>query len=600
MGWFTDVSNKVKGIWHHNTTAKIANYSYQAIAYGFEQVAAIPRVARSIVTHPPTRTVIGHLWHISFWDLMPMFLVYGANQYVQTNGPAYIASKFDIQPPKVDEPNDGWPDPNVVIIQGSFFLVATAAWIFHINRNLEFMARMQGGVNLEATPMFRGAKRSVAAPATCVDNCPPTLKGPISNLAGFWVAGGFISLTGYIPVVGELAAFVLGWYHNGHYILTLATPELCNDHLAIYLRENPELSLSLGLGHWGTTKLVSTLAESATGIPAQLYADALRHLTLITQVSVAMHLDVPTAHKTSTRVRDPLLLVQDGVDLLVEIIISGAKKILPQKFDRSDPENFKEMLRHLLPWATLSRLGGHIHHNRLVRNILPPILRDTQSLVRDKIISSSWPTIQPTIVDTLKIIESLPEYRAVQVVGFLALNPVGLPNVIVERFYGAIEKFSGVPKCVSKLTLVLITDPEIIALLQSLRFEIEKLHVGESRGVIVDANAPLLPGQSLRARTLPSSIKTSPSLPPSKNVIRLQNRTSPEPLLPAAETVVRRPAAKDKAVNPASVIRHRFLAPKTTSTSDSKAQNGLEDDWIKVDEDEVTLKAIAKQSSVKN
>jgi len=556
MGWLTDITTWAKRIWRHDATAATANYSYKTMVYTFDQLAAIPRVVRSVVMHPPTRTVATHLLQVTLTDLVPLVFVSYFNDRVQEYARDYI-----------DDPatnHDEWLNPKLAI-EASLYVLGALTWAIRTNRKLELIARM-AVINLEASALLPGIK-STPPMTACVNRCPPMLKGPVSNYVGYWAAEGFIQLVHHVPIVGGPLAAVLDIYHNGHYILTLAMPDLCNDHLAIYLREHPEISLSLGLGHATSVWVLSSLAEKFTGIPAHLYANGAKRLMIVTQTAVTMHLHLPAPQKTSSRARHPVLFLQDTVDVATEIILLGMEKKISRLLERKESGNFQLISREQV-WGMLSKLSKHAHHNRLVQQILPSLLRNPTLFIQDPITRSTWPTVQSELLNAIKIIESLPNRLAVQ-----ALSAV--PNATSTL----IETVFGTPKYATKLLLQLIMDPGVIDALKTLRYAIEKLEVDVFVPIISDSDTLLLAGQEVINKPASRVRLDSASSPPRDNVIRLAD-TSATTTLPKPRHVIRLADPTNLALPaPASVIRHRHRFLPAPAPQDTDELTG---DWTHI------------------
>ena len=572
MGRITDIMNWGKKFVQSETASAAitdaTHYAYETINHVFKQAATIPQVVRFAITHPPARTVTSHLLRVALQDVLPMSLIVYGNALLQERGPAYLRAEIPayFNPQPEDDP---WltADTAIQAIQTCFYLIGATAWLISLNRKTDMKVRMTI-INIEASPMLTEGQAT-----DCVAHCQPGLKGPISNIAGYWAVYAVISLVESLPLVGEPIAAVLRFYHNGQFILALALPNLCNDHLSTYVRQNQELVLSLGLGHAASSWLISSLIERATGVPAvflhangsvkDIYASALKEVMMITQVMVAGRLALSPAQPTSTRVRTPLLLLEDGVDLGVEIALEGIKIISSRKrLNGQQIENFTNHLKYL------GSITVSIHHNWLIQKILPDVLASTKSFTQDKIVSSSWKIVQPITVNGLRNIESLPNYWAVWLASCM-------PNVTGI----AVEAVSGAPKSATKLLLKIITKPEAIEQMRNWRYYLEKLQIAAPSPIAGDKKIPLLAGQKSAKTALPSAASNpsiaSGSLPAADDVIRKYNSAPPGSTLPASAVI--RTSSKEigPAVDPRPIIRGGFFSPTPPSE--------IDEEWVHIE-----------------
>ena len=590
MGRFTDAINWGKKFLRRETTTAAltdtASYAYETINYAFKQAAALPAVVRSLVTHAPTRTVVGHLSRVAFFDVLPKAVLhygmYYANQRLPKEGADYIRSYYNDP-----SDNDAWLTPEMVIqaMQAGILVVGTTVWFIRKNREIDQNARMTI-VNAEASHLLTGDRVS-ATMTDCGAHCQSGLKGPLSSIAGYWTAYAAISLVGNIPYIGSPVAAVLGFYHNGQFILSLALPELCNDHLSTYFRENHELVLSLGLGHKLISSLAARMVEHLTGVPSfkyvpamfygemveDFYDTAIKELIMIFQVMVVVHLTLPPAQRTSVRTRTPVLLLEDGVDLGIEVIIEGVKKVLARRMNGRK----LELMMTPLHLETLKTLFVSLHKNQLMQLFLPSMLEGTKAFTLDPIVKSSWTVIQPITVNALKNIESLPDYWAVWLASCI-------PNVTGV----AVEAVSGAPKPVTKLLLRVITEGRNIEQIRRFRYQVELLQVAAPTPIRGEQMMPLLPGQTIPQISVaakPHVLLDSSSSPTAKDVIRKDDHIAP-PALPQAAKVIRfpikaAPARTDNIPSAKNVIRYRFhtVSPAPTVELD-------EDDWVRVAKDD--------------
>ncbi len=592
MGWFSNATEWAKKIWYHDTTAAAANYSYQTIAYCLEQIAAAPKVMRSVITHPPTRVVARHLLRMATEDLIPLVFVTYFNQCLQERGQTYLD----------ENPDAAWLSTNTAI-QYSLYLIQLTSWAIRVNRKTELITRM-AIVTLEASPML-GKVNTSSTMTVCVEGNDPCTKlrfmqGSIRDLTAYWSTEAAIALIGYTPIAGGTLAALLSVYHNGRYVLTVALPDLCNRHQVVYLREHSELALSLGVGHAASSLVVNSLMEVATGIPRVFYAGAIEQFILMTQMSVAAHLRLPIAQKSSSRnLPDPVLYFQNGVGFIVDTLLLGLKAKIPRMLKGREPgSNVKSLLINLSNteyfWLTrLVKISQKMGASPLA-HIVPRLLRTKQSFLQDPIISSNWAAVKISLVDTLKTIESLHNELLVQAASY---TPDTAANLV--------ESIFGTPKFITKLLLQLVSDKEVIEQLRTWRYQIEKLHADSSTtSMIVDQNALLLPGQirPSDAHPQPQVLLEETSLPAPEQVIREPIKASSSLELPSVEAVIRRKCGAPLAgtelsdtVAPERVIRYRFLAQKPRSNRVDHSPDGWtvishsSENWSDINGEELSI-----------
>ena len=454
MGWFTNVKDWGKRIWSHDTSAAVGSYSYQTIAYAFEQIGVIPKVVNSIVNHVPTRTVAKHLMRITFEDLVPLVLVTFSNQYLQDRGKAYLD----------DDPDNAWLSTDTAI-QTTLYLLQAATSVYSINKKTQIAVRTTI-VSLEAPFLLNGVNGASIMTICKEERCSMLrfMQGSLRDIVAYWSTEAAISLIGYVPVAGGPLAAVLSVYHRGRYVLTVVLPDVCNRHQVIYLQKHSELALSLGLGQLGSSWIVNSLLETATGIPRAFYAGAVEQFMLVTQMSVAAHLNLPATQKLSKRaLADPILLYQGGVGFMVDTILLGLKVKIPRMLQDRPSRNISEIIDSL-PWASMYQFSELILHNKLAHIFLPSLLHDAKSFIQDPIVRSNWTGLRETIINVFTILEKIKNHPAVRASSYM-------PNVAGTL----VEAYLGTPKFLTKLLLQLLTDEKFINKVRAWRSEVEKL-----------------------------------------------------------------------------------------------------------------------------
>lgn len=560
MGWYTDAKNWVQGILEHETTAAIGNSFYDTAVYTFQQIATFPKVARSVLFHPSTNKVAKHLLQITV-DLVPLVLVNFTNQLIQERGRAYLD----------DRPDSEYPSAETVL-QAGLYLLKTAAWVYSVRQQTQLAVHM-AIVTIETTPMANSIKAST--PTICDNKCSP-IQGSVRDLAAYIATEVAISFIGYAPGVGERLAYLLGILHKGRYITFTGTLSgSCNDHQITYLKQYPELALSLGLTHAASSALITSLIKNTTGIPTSFYASAIDPIMLIVLMIVAAHMDLPAAPRTSTRrTIDPVGLYQSGVGLVVDTGLLGLRTQIPRMLKGKKAGNVTDVIRQL-PWEAIGRTRMQIQQHPITRLLLPPVLHDLASFVDDPLVRSNWPVVQAALVNAMKMIESLRTNYVLR----LSSSAPGVSSSLVEAA-------TGTPRIVTKLVLQLLTDEQVHKFIRATRIQIEMLgRAAEATMVasyeMVDPTDTTPPGDSpiapLAAASAGGVLPSPLTLPPLA------------PLLPAGSST--------SIVPRATITRHLFFVPAasaanrdTHETADTSAA-----DWVLVDpHSAITEKAFGK------
>lgn len=561
MGWFDSLKNWGKDVWEHPSASHVARFSYNTLIHFCEQVAALPKALYSAVMHPPTRTVASHLLRIAAEDVVPMALATYANNLAQHHGQAYLDARKE----------QDWWSIDTVLITGLYAL-HTAAWIYTTRKEMQFLVRT-AVVTIEA-PTLLNAARQTPPMTVCVDEQCSSLRyiqGTGRDTVAYVATQAALYLLNYIPVVGAPLATSLTVYHRGRYVLTVVLPEVCNRHQMEYLREYPELALSLGLSHWGASWIANTYIQSFTGIPTPLYAPAVIQMLLVAQISLAAHLHLPAPVKKSSRsALDPLTLYQDFIGFLFDVMSLGLKIKIPRMMKAQQSNNMKEFLMNL-PWSDWSGKGNRLwHHPLLTHTLVPRLLHSRNAFLLDPIIEANWKNLQKTLIGTLKEIEKIADKRSVK---FAGAAPNGTANAIWLMF--------GLPKFITKLLLQLITNEHAMQKLAAWRRDIEGIHVDIVIPLVVDPTAIALNKPAPR-------VDDDPKQPTTK---LLQLTTSS---LSARDVIQQKPKGALPGKPAASTVIHKFREPnrnsffKTTQNRMIPTRATVEDiedhpDWVEVD-----------------
>lgn len=479
MGWFTSVKDSVthwgRTLWHRETVADMGNFSYQTISYLFQQIGVLPKVAYAMVNHPPTQKVVKHLARITVVDLAPLVIVSYTNHLLQTAGQQHLNHH--------EAPDqDPLSTSSYMTLQMGLYLLNIATWAYSVHAKLKLLVNTTL-VTLEAPPAIN-AINSLPPNTVCTEaNCSTLrfLQGSVRDLTTYFATEAAISLIAYIPIVGGTSAALLSVYHRGRYVLTVVLPDLCNRHQVIYLREYPELALSLGMGHAASTRAITAMIEATTGISPVFYNTTIEQLTLITQMVLAAQLNLPTAPLSSSRsTTDPVRIYQDSIGYIFDVFSKGLKTMV---LNREKPKTVKELLQ-TIPWSSLYEKINTCRDFPLVHVVLPRSLHNARNFINDPIVRDSWPTLQNKLVNILKIIQSIQVHPAVK-----------LSSRAPESAITILWLVLGTPKPLTRIILQLLNDEEVVEQLRQWQIQLERLSIDEPKKIDVPIKSYPLRGQ---------------------------------------------------------------------------------------------------------
>lgn len=456
MSWFRNVVDWAKTIWPSNNTAAIRNYSYSTMSYLFAQANTLPTVVKSIGRDKVLHLFASHIGRVAYEDMLPLALVTYANQLVQELGQTYLES---------DENNPRLT--TAILIQTNLYLLQAATWVYQTRKHTQILIRTTV-MALEAPALLNQA-REVSHFTVCEEaGCSRMrfVQGSARDIATYYATEAAISLINYVPVAGGIIASTLFVYHRGRYVLTIVLPEVCNRHHVIYLQNNSELALSLGLAHNMSAWFVNQFIETVTGIPQIYFAQGMKELLLFSQMMVASKMQLPQPKQALERsLIDPVTSYQHVIGFMFDVVALGLKTKIPRLLDQNQRGTLKNRLRDL-PWARLANLSEHIRHDPKLNIILPRLLRDFSSFIDDPIIGPNWESLQQSLIMALKNIESLSKSKAVR---FSSTLP-SVASYVTKTVFGT-------PQFIIKIGLNLLTDPDFIGLVKKLRSEIEELNL---------------------------------------------------------------------------------------------------------------------------
>jgi hypothetical protein len=459
MGLLDRLKNWRQRPWLHDASAAVANYSYQTMIYMLEQVPVIPKVVRSIILHQPTQQVARHIIRITLEDLAPLALVSYISQCLQDKA----LESLD------DEKHTTWINTDTTV-QVAIYVLQAATWAYTVRKKTQIAVRTIL-VTLEAPYQLNRVTDALPMTICSDERCSRLrfLQGSLRDMTTYWATEAAISLSSYIPIAGGSLAAMLTVCHRGRYVLTVALPDLCNRHQMIYLQEHPELALSLGIGHATGSWFINSLVQTTTGIPFIFYASTIEQFMLIVQISIAAHIQLPKPTKASTRSDvDPVRMYQNTIGFLFDVVSLGLKMKIPRMLNNGGSRSAADIITSA-PWSSAIKYTKMIGQHKLMQTLLPSMVRDRTSFLRDPIVHSIWPSLQIPVLKTLQSIENVSNSRAIR----LSSQIPTVTSTIVETFLGT-------PKFMTRFALELMRNEIFLSGIRSLRLTIERFYQDES------------------------------------------------------------------------------------------------------------------------
>lgn len=387
-------------LWGHRDSAasiakSTANSTYIVVTSLFDQVAALPRVAKSVVSHPPTTNVAKQVSRALLIDGMAFIVVnYSVNLFLE-----HMFPNSD----DTDQSDAAWASTALKL---SATLLANIIYI----RSWSNVKSHMLIINLLQSSKLT----TVRAPSTvCIDaNCGAleTIKGQIENNVAYFATEGLLIVTGRLLTVAEYIIPNLSFLvviarilHNGHYISGARNAELCNKHIQRNLREHSELAFSLGLGHALVVMFANKLLEQ-TGIPSNYYDFMVNSAAIFLLISVSSHIAHPAPKPTTKRLPDPLLAYELSVWFLLEALVRGTEEMRRIAENTSDGRSANEFITtKQLPWKTMGNSIAAVW-NSLAVILLPTYFHNIEALAKDPFVRNDWKVLQEMVVNYLTIV----------------------------------------------------------------------------------------------------------------------------------------------------------------------------------------------------
>ena len=542
MGWLTSVADWWRWGYQHKVTTAVIHSSAKIGASLVAQIPAGAQAALSVVTHPPTQKIAKHLFRVAVIDLGGLILLTYINEQVQKTCHDYLG----------DEPDNRWFSTKTALQLG-LTSIEIAAQIIYIRNRLKLQAHTIL-INIDAPALSKADTTSIIC---AKEQCATMdyLKGSVRDFSTYWATEIALLMAERLPIPGATAMiFLARTHHNGRFIVTVAKSARCYNHQLIYLKEAPETAFALGLGHAISTFFIHATLERLTGLSSFYYP--IMQLMLIPQISVASHMKLCDVASTN-RMRDPIGLYQEGIDIAVETLVLGIEQQITRRLKAGQlaPGSFSKFLLSL-PSSRLSQLMGWIWHQPPMLILLPSLLQNVDNFIQDPIARENWPTFQSNFVSFLKAIESSQKRVVVQVAS-------ALPGTSL-----LIHLYFGIPEALTKLLFKLINDRAFMEGVVKLRYQLENLRLEKSTPVKVNYESLRLNGFIESTVTYPKILPDSSPLTNANDVIRKDPMPS---FSNAPESVIRRKASQSEA------LHHRFFQNVASNEVDS---DEIDDDFV--------------------
>lgn len=485
-----DIRDAGTNIYHNASVANVvvgtASYSYKTVQSLFEQIAVIPKFAHSVIFHPSTRMVAGHVLRIAVEDLLPLVLVTFTNDMIQR----HARNALD------DEESHAFLSMDTALMTGLHLLNA-ASWAYSVRKKLQMTVRTTV-LTIEAGRALNGVNDAPKMTLCQEEKCSKLrfIQGSIRDTATFFATEAFISLTGYIPFAGGYVAAVLAVHHHGRYIMSVVLPDLCNRHQVEYLKEYSERTLSLGLGHAALSSLAvagieyspilavwckEAITQSILGhaaspliapgfeyftIPSVWYEAAIQQFMMFTSISMAAHMSLPPAIGQSLRqLPDPVAAYQALIGDIFDTLALGLKVKIPAML-KLPPSK--------IPWGKITNFAIEVWRHPQARKVeyilIPRMLRSKQAFIRDPVIAPNWSGLRETSIVAIESIEKVRSYTLVKV-GTLS------PSISASTLWWIF----GAPKSVIEILLKLLGNENFMTQVSKLRRKLEAMDgLGES------------------------------------------------------------------------------------------------------------------------
>lgn len=515
MGWWDTFTWSAKGV---------GGIAYRGVKGIFGQVAALPQVGYSVVTHAGTQQIAKDVLRITIEDLLPIIAATYVNNTIQAYGKEYLQGS----------PN--WVSVDTLLQMG-LGVMDTATWVYTFRRKKEMEARTVVLV-IESSTMLPGA--SPYPPMTLCQEQKCTVlrkvKGAARDVVAYWATKPMISALRYLPyadnpiVAATISLFEV--YFNGRLIMTVALPDLCNRHQMEYLKEYSALALSLGLGYEAMSMLALFSLEQM-GVSLEYATPALRQFLLFASFSIASHMCLPQPVASSSQpIPEPVDLYQRGIGFGFDVVADGLKKQLPPLLRNRSSQ---------IPWNRIfdgaEKLWDHPCAKVVESIVLPKMLQSEKGFIRDGVVGPHWEGFRATLIGGIQSVEQEVRSRKVQIAATI-------PTVTSY----VVKGWVGIPVPLTRLVLGLAANSEFLEKLTTTRLRLTGMHSTPASAVTVDTSALDLRDDTVVLSKQPETSPSEPSFPVASII------SSQAPSQPFSPEAIFRPS-NDAALPPAAVFR---------------------------------------------
>ena len=523
------------------------NIVYYSLTYIIAGFAAFP----DLKNNPKQRQIANGIGHITFYNVLPTMLIYGANNYIQESL-------------RYEKTEDSWLIPYALGMATLTFLDAYVKLLCFTQASV---AKFQTGVLIANAGSALNSHKPPTKSELCIENkCSEKRYIKSVGMEPLIVAlgDGAIFLISCIPRVGEPLAIAVSIPMKGRYITRIVTPERCGRDKGMSIASVS----SIGLWSEGILFLVNKLLHNSVGPIPLFYLNIISNLLLLIHISIAAHLDIPLIKPQKDSWPNPFDIYEKMCQFVADWVFAGGMKVIPIYF-KPDPnappiiplvptlQFFTKLFNHDLntvnPVSTPTRVEKvkALAKMWLIKIwLIPRSFQSVHGLTNDAVFAGYWDTLRSAIITGTTAVEAIGKSRAVDA---LAWAPKTVASAVHLKF--------GIPKKITLLVLMLTQEKDFWEFMAALRGWFQR------HGVDVDIN--IAPKPLLAA--LNGSTKLLPVPPPSAEQVATN---SGQDLVPAKPLVTKMVSADDLVPrrNPVSTRRHAFF---NTNQKDFNAEDLL-------------------------
>jgi hypothetical protein len=398
-GWRAALLNDTTVI---STASGVLSFSYQTLTRLLEQIPAVPRVTRTILD-PQIRKMMKGMARVVVEDVTPLAIAGWAHHCIQEWGREYLAK----------HPEEEWLSAYTAL-QTGLCLLWIGNKVYGVRKTTQATVRIL--IQTMATSNRFNHLNQTLPMTLCKDSPTPCsgmrfLKGSFRELIEYGASVGAVTLISFIPIVGSPLYTAGTIYINGRYVTTLVLPTLCGPHQGQYLREYPELALSLGLTHYYLTGYAVSLVEYYSGIPAVFFQSPVDKLFLIIQTGIASQITLPPPVRESQRFLDPLGAYERAIGFCFDTVVIGLKTQLPRLLKKNKMASWLtgDQLIHAAEKVWCNPISDRL----LKPLLLPRMLRSIDALKNDPVIP--WEDFRRRCISAIDNTQKVHKYLLAQV-----------------------------------------------------------------------------------------------------------------------------------------------------------------------------------------